>query len=317
MGKSPFKKAIVYIIFILALSALGWSHAEAQSYDFGLGSMLPLKSIESVFGPLLPPNGFGDTFRSELGIGLSTPIFNQITLTGNGHTYNLLNNVGMTPPDPTGTAGWDPSVQTQSLDGGPITYDFFAKFRVWRFAGKFDYSIFESRSRRSGGGGFFFNSVILSGDVDVIQGPWLTAGARARFFLNQPYFSFKNLGWPFFDPKTYTSVYFSGDAPWTIGAYIRYVPPEILGFPVHFEAWADFPLKGSPWTSVGAALVFRPQIYRFDLFSRLKCERTNFTISGSNTETTTPTVTTVNTFDQPWDLNLLWTLYGMEFGIFF
>ncbi len=306
MGKSPFKKAIVYIIFILALSALGWSHAEAQSYDFGFGSMLPLKSIESVFGPLLPPNGFGDTFRSELGINLATPIFQKILLSGNGVTYDLINTT------PTGDETlFLPTVAGRSLDSGPIVYDFFAKFRVWRFAGKVDYSIFEARSRGRHIDGFFFNSVILSGDIDVIQGPWLTAGVATKWWLNNPFFRFNNF--PTVDPVQNTNIYFESTAPATIGGYIRYVPPEILGFPVHVEAWADFPLKGSPWTSVGAALVFRPQIYRFDLFSRLKYERTTLSISGSNTESST----SPPTLGQTWDLNLNWALYGMEFGIFF
>ena len=307
MGKSPFKKAIVYIIFILALSALGWSHAEAQSYDFGFGSMLPLKSIESVFGPLLPPNGFGDTFRSELGINLATPIFQKILLSGNGVTYDLINTT------PTGDETlFLPTVAVRSLDSGPIVYDFFAKFRVWRFAGKVDYSIFEARSRGRHIDGFFFNSVILSGDIDVIQGPWLTAGVATKWWLNNPFFRFNNFPTQI-GPNVYTNIYFESTAPATIGGYIRYVPPEILGFPVHVEAWADFPLKGSPWTSVGAALVFRPQIYRFDLFSRLKYERTTLSISGSNTESST----SPNTLGQTWDLNLNWALYGMEFGIFF
>jgi hypothetical protein len=310
MGKSPFKKAIVYIIFILALSALGWSHAEAQSYDFGFGSMLPLKSIESVFGPLLPPNGFGDTFRSELGINLATPIFQKILLSGNGVTYDLINTT------PTGDETLVlPTVGVRSLDSGPIVYDFFAKFRVWRFAGKVDYSIFEARSRGRHIDGFFFSSVILSGDIDVIQGPWLAAGVATKWWLNNPYFRFNNFPTQIYppNPSTNANIYFESTAPATIGAYIRYVPPEILGFPVHFEAWADFPLKGSPWTSVGAALVFRPQIYRFDLFSRLKYERTTLSISGSNTESST----ILPTLGQTWDLNLNWALYGMEFGIFF
>jgi hypothetical protein len=75
---------------------------------------------------------------------------------------------------------------------------------------------------------------------------------------------------------------------------------------VHFEAWIDFPLKGSSYTSYAGALVFRPQIYRFDLFTRLKFERTTFIVSGDDSVT-----------NKPWDLNLVWNLYGAEFGIYF
>ncbi len=305
MGKSPFKKATIIFCFVMALMALGWGRAEAQVPDFGLGSIVPFKSLQTFFGPLFPATCIGDTFRSEFGMGLSTPLFDRIKLSGPNGSYNLLNNVATTPPGP----GWDPSVVTQSLDGGPVVYDFFAKFRAWRFAGKVDYSIFEARSRRADGSGFFFDSVILTGDVDIIQGPWLTAGGRLQCYLNQPYFKF-NLGMPFNgnssgDFDYLDKIYFSADAPWTIGAYIRYVPPEILGFPVHFDAYADFPLKGSPLKTYGVAFVFRPQIYRFDLFTKLKLERTTFTISD------------VSSTNSSWDLDMLWNLYGAEFGIYF
>ncbi len=150
MGKSPFKKATIIFCFVVALVASGWGRAEAQVPDFGLGSIVPFQSLQTFFGPLFPATCIGDTFRSEFGMGLATPLFDQIKLSGpsNYGSYNLLNNQPTTPPDPTNTAGWDPSVMTQSLDGGPVIYDFFAKLRVWRFAGKVDYSIFEARSRR-------------------------------------------------------------------------------------------------------------------------------------------------------------------------
>ena len=171
---------------------------EAQVPDFGLGSIVPFKSLQTFFGPLFPATCIGDTFRSEFGMALSTPLFDRITLSGkdiagNPVSWNLLNNAPSTPPDPTNTAGWEPIIMSQSLDGGPVIYDFFAKFRAWRFAGKVDYSIFEARSRRSDSSGFFFDSVILTGDVDIIQGPWLTAGVRTIWFLNRPQFKFNNL----------------------------------------------------------------------------------------------------------------------------
>jgi hypothetical protein len=297
MVKSPFKKATLCIFLVLAVVALDQSHSEAQGTDFGFGSLLPLKSIESFFGPLLPANGFGDTFRSEFGIGLTTPIFQKIVINGGGTSYDLLINQASDPATFLGV---------RSIDGGPMVYDFFAKFRAWRFAAKIDYQIFEARSRRADRGGFFFNSVILSGDVDIIQGPWFAAGVRAKFFLSKPYFQFPNFPIKLDDRNSDKNIGFEGDAPCTLGPYIRYVPPEIIGIPVHFEAWIDFPLKGSSYTSYAGALVFRPQIYRFDLFTRLKFERTTFIVSGDDSVT-----------NKPWDLNLVWNLYGAEFGIYF
>ncbi len=298
--------------------ASGWGRAEAQVPDFGLGSIVPFKSLQTFFGPLFPPTCIGDTFRSEFGMGLATPLFDRIKLTGTDATnnasvsLNLLNNNATTPPDPTNTAGWEPIIMTQSLDGGPVVYDFFAKLRVWRFAGKVDYSIFEARSRRADGSGFFFDSVILTGDVDIIQGPWLTAGGRFQFYLNQPYFKFNFLNYAINSTQTnqISELYFNANPPATIGAYIRYVPPEILGFPMHFDAYADFPLKGSPLQTYGVAFVFRPQIYRFDLFARLKLERSTFNI---NADVPSP----ITNSSTSWSLDMLWNLYGAEFGIYF
>ncbi len=75
---------------------------------------------------------------------------------------------------------------------------------------------------------------------------------------------------------------------------------------MHLEAWADFPLKGSPYKSYGASVVFRPQIYRFDLFTRLKMEYATFNLSSIDSSN-----------NGPWDLELQWILYGAEFGIYF
>ena len=97
MVKSPFKKATLCIFLVLAVVALDQSHSEAQGTDFGFGSLLPLKSIESFFGPLLPANGIGDTFRSEFGIGLTTPIFQKIVLNGGVTSYDLLINEASDP----------------------------------------------------------------------------------------------------------------------------------------------------------------------------------------------------------------------------
>ncbi len=82
MGKSPFKKATIIFCFAMALMASGWGHAEAQVPDFGLGSIVPFKSLQTFFGPLFPATCIGDTFRSEFGMGVSTPLFDRITLSG-------------------------------------------------------------------------------------------------------------------------------------------------------------------------------------------------------------------------------------------
>src|SRR5208283_5950873 len=66
-----------------------------------------------------------------------------------------------------------------------------------------------------------------------------------------------------------------GNRPTTLGAYLRYVPPEILVFPVHVEAKYKVPLSGSKLTIYGASLAFRPQIYRFDLSCKVILEKTH------------------------------------------
>lgn len=322
MGKSPSKKAITIFFFIFELMASAWSQAQAQVPDFGFGSLVPFNSLQSFFGPLLPPKGFGDTFRSEFGLGLSVAVFDKIGLSGEGpgsstndslvNYYNnisLLDNYPYSPPDPTQTAGWEPIVMGQSIDGEPLVYDFFAKFRVWRFAANIDYCFFESRGRRTDGSGFFFNPVILSGEVDIIHGQWFSAGLSLKSFISRPYFKYYHLQPQ--PPITGTfsgniNMGFTGQAPWTFGAYFRYIPPDILGFPFHVEAYADFPVKGSQLTTYGAAVVFRPQMYRFDLFSKIKAERSTFTMKGDD-----------SVYNMSWNLNLRWYLYGVEFGIYF
>ncbi|MGC8657701.1 MAG: hypothetical protein ACP5U1_01380 [Desulfomonilaceae bacterium] len=317
MTKSPVNKIIIRLIFFTAFMFVGLDRAEAQVPDFGLGSIVPFKSLQTFFGPLFPPIGLGNTFRSEFGMGMATPMFDRIKLTGTDATnnapvsLNLLNNNATTPPD-LGDAGWEPIIMTQSLDGGPVVYDFFAKFRAWRFAGKVGYMIFDARSRRADGSGFFFDTVTLTGDADLIQGPWLTAGVRTIWYLNQPYFKFNFLNYAINSTQTnqIRQLYFNANPPATIGVYLRYIPPEILGFPMHFDAYADFPLKGSPLQTYGVALVFRPQVYRFDLFTRLKMERSTFNI---NADVPSP----ITNSSTSWSLDMLWNLYGAEFGIYF
>ncbi|MGC8602308.1 MAG: hypothetical protein ACP5VS_01320 [Desulfomonilaceae bacterium] len=338
MGKSPSKKAITIFFFIFALMASAWSQAQAQVPDFGFGSLVPFNSLQSFFGPLLPPKGFGDTFRSEFGLGLSVAVFDKIGLSGEGagptgsaskQTYNnisLLDNYPYSPPDPTQTAGWEPIVMGQSIDGEPLVYDFFAKFRVWRFAANIDYCFFESRGRRTDGSGFFFNPVILSGEVDIIHGQWFSAGLSLKSFISKPNFKYYYL-YPNFNSNqpgpTPINVWFEGRTPWTFGAYFRYIPPDILGFPFHVEAYADFPVKGSLLTTYGTAVVFRPQMYRFDLFSKIKAERSTFTLSSDtipfsvNTQNGNPSNYPIANYNMSWNLNLRWYLYGVEFGIYF
>ena len=63
-------------------------------------------------------------------------------------------------------------------------------------------------------------------------------------------------------PQTYDmfSGKIRGKRPVTMGYYSRYIPPEILGFPVYFESFLNYRVQGSQLMSFGASLVFRPQI---------------------------------------------------------
>jgi len=301
--RSRAVKSITRVVLAAILvCAAGFVPCYAQSY----GSLLALSSIENIVGPIFPAKGFCSTFRSEVGTGFRAGDVVSAKLTGaTTGEFNLR------------TAAY--------LDEGPLRYDTYAILRFWRFGARGVYSNAETRSRRVNGARIDFSGLILGADFDAVQFQWLTLGASIDFYFIDPTLqgkfatnlSFGPTGTPIINTATIDLI---GTRPTTLGAYLRYVPPEILGFPVHVEAKYKVPLSGSKLTIYGASLAFRPQIYRFDLSCKLLAEMTH--LKFQNETQAFPAVTPISQPITPlslqnWELDMEWKYFGIEFSVYF
>ncbi|MGO9571346.1 MAG: hypothetical protein ACLP5H_27795 [Desulfomonilaceae bacterium] len=214
------------------------------------------------------------------------------------------------------------------LDESPLRYDTYANLRFWRFGARAVYSNAETRTRRVNGGRVDFSGLILGGDFDAVQFQWLTLGTSVDFYFINPTIQGVFVANPVNNSSYLTSetVNLRGDRPITWGSYLRYVPPEILGFPVHLEARYIVPLNGSKLTIYGASLAFRPQIYRFDLSCKVIVEKNHlkfqdnaqiqlFNVTTDKSGNTA--LTAVNTLPQNWELDMEWKYFGVEFAVYF
>jgi hypothetical protein len=289
---------------VLALTLLvsaGAVPCLAQSYAASLGSALPLGGLESVIGPIFPASGIGSTFRSELSAGVSG---------GDVRGAKLV-----------GSQAGEISLRRAFLDEAPLRFDAYANLRLWRFGFRAKYTNFETRAQHVNLAKVDFSGLTLGADVDVVQFPWLSLGACVDFYLYDPILQgpvFSAVRNPNPPPPSLgiqelADVKIVGRQPSTIGGYLRYVPPEILGYPLHFEAWVKVPfLAGSKLTSFGAALVFRPQIYRFDVACKLKAENQNLKFSNEPSSSLF-----IVPAEQKWEVDMEWNLYGGEIAIYF
>ena len=114
-------------------------------------------------------------------------------------------------------------------------------------------------------------------------------------------------GFPQGNPAVAQNIDIAGSKPLTWGLYFRYMPPAILGMPVHFDAFFNSPVTGSKLTSYGATLSFRPQIYRFDLACKLGLEKTNLKFSQFR-----QTVPPSNV-----ELDMEWQMFKLDFAAYF
>jgi hypothetical protein len=340
------------ILATILVCAVGFVPCYAQSYSSSLSSLLALSSLESIVGPIIPAKGFCSTFRSEIGTGFRAGDVVSAKLTGAVQGELNLRSAGF-------------------LDEGPLRYDTFANLRFWRFGARGVYSNAATRTRGVNGGRIDFSGLILGADFDAVQFQWLTLGASVDFYFINPTIQGAFVTIPPSLPGPSTSgattttqaallnsatVDITGNRPTTLGAYLRYVPPEILGFPVHVEARYIVPLSGSKLTIYGASLAFRPQIYRFDLSCKLIAEKTHLKFQGDTqiqlfnvNAVSTTTATSGTTFTivtdppgqlppitpitynsttlyptsalatprQSWELDMEWKYFGVEFAVYF
>lgn len=206
-------------------------------------------AIESIIGPLFPPNGFAGTFRSEIGTGISAIKLTSIKITGSSSGEFDLKHAAL-------------------METTPVGYNTYARLRLWRFGARAEYTFFDARSDQKDFAKFEFSGLKLGGDFDLVQFNWLALGFSTDFYFMNPQFTGelwrRDIG--------FYTLGLQGDRPILVGSYLRYIPPEIWGFPLHLEAYAKFPVSGTKFTTFGGALVFRPQIYRFDVAAKLTYE---------------------------------------------
>jgi hypothetical protein len=287
------------ILATILLCAVGFVPCYAQSYGSSLSSLFALSSIESIVGPIFPAKGLCSTFRSEVGTGFRAGDVVSAKLTGaNQGELNLRS--------------------AAALDEGPLRYDTYAILRFWRFGARGVYTNAETRSRRVNGARIDFSGLVLGADFDAVQFQWLTLGASIDFYFIDPRFQgiFATNPLDQSGVLTTATIDLVGNRPNTLGAYLRYVPPEILGFPVHVEARYIVPLSGSKLTIYGASLAFRPQIYRFDLSCKLIAEKTHLKFqNGAETVAHQGPMATLP--PQTWELDMEWKYFGLEFAAYF
>ncbi|MDQ7785387.1 MAG: hypothetical protein RDU20_21060 [Desulfomonilaceae bacterium] len=287
--------ALVGIVIVTMLCVAGVGPAKAQSYGSSLGyfsSFVPLMTtIEQYFGPILPPDGLGNSFRSEFGTGLAAAQLQSAILSRKRE-------------------GAEDLRIAAHLDKQPLRLDIFGNLRIWRLGLRANYWNFDSRSKMRNAGSFDLSGLILGGDVDLICQPWFTAGVQTDFYFFDPRFQGRVLYG--LTNETFT-LDVKGERPITIGTYARYVPPEILNFPLHVEGFFKASLNSTALTSFGARLVFRPQIYRFDIACRLLAEKTWVQYSAAPRTQ----LLGLDTAEEEWSLDVEYNLFGIDLAVYF
>ncbi len=286
-------------------------YASAQSGGGSVGSMIsfplvgsfePITTFEKFCGPILPKCGIGNTFRSEVGTGYGFATIRSAKLSRGNGDFDLRS--------------------FSALDQGPQYIDIRADLRLWRFGFRSYYYYFDNKSISRRFAKLSWSGARLGLDLDAIQHQCLTFGASLDWYLVNPSFNggfFTSTGTvtglrpdgTIGDLTTLTnfdSIDLTGSQPWTWGLYFRYMPPAILGIPVHFDAYYNLPLAGSKFTSYGGALTFRPQIYRFDLACKLGFDWSHLKFSN---------FVSTNLPPANWELDMEWQMFKLDFAVYF
>jgi hypothetical protein len=283
--------------------------AHSESFTSSISSLFPIATIESIIGPIFPPNGVGSTFRSEVRAGLTSAEVRTAHLMGS--TIGEL----------------DLSIDGKNiyiepyLDGDPLKFDADLNLRLWRFGLRGEYTNFTTRSRRYNMGRIDLSGASAGLDIDIVQLNWLTVGICADYWLKKPVFqgTVRN---HFNDPITLPpQVYFTGriegNRPTTLGGYFRYIPPEIMGWPLHVEAYIKTPFAGPKLWDWAVALAFRPQIYRFDASCKIKVGRTSLSFDDMTIAELVTGLAPGSEGLRQWGLDLQWNVFGVDFALYF
>jgi hypothetical protein len=299
MKPLPFHRMLLLIGLGLVLSGALVQPCNAQWKGFDFGSFNPLASVEYLTGPILPKGGLASTFRSEVFTGIGTASVEGAKLVGS--------NIG------------EVNLRTQGfLDESPLKFDLAANVRIWRFGLRSAYTLFENRTKQGHLGKIGMSGISAGLDADILQHEWFAFGASIDALFINPRFQgmVHNLSTHSQDPAfSGLTLDVVGNRPVMLGAYLRYVPPEILNIPVHFEAYTKWPFKGSRMLTYGASLVFRPQIYRFDIAARFFANKTYLKFSTDPDAQSSGIF--LNVPVQSWELDMEWNIYGVDLAVYF
>lgn len=274
------------VIILLGISGVT-DKVRAQGFSPGIGSGGPLASVEAVVGPFLPENGWTASFRSEVGSGFSLGKLQGAKLVG--------------------TITGERDLRTSSyLNKNPVRLDVYTHLRLWRLGFRGGYTNFENRSNRSNFASVDFSGFRIGTDFDIVQHRWLVWGCAIDGYLFEPEFH-----GAFDDSGRTVAVDVRGRRPVTVGTYVRYIPPDILGFPLHIESYWRVPFQGSRLTTWGTALVFRPQLYQFDFSCKLSYQTTYLKFQNDPKYQ-------FNLFPiEDWELDMEWRMFGVDLAIYF
>lgn len=296
---------------VLAAALLMIAHtlcADSQAAWTGpdINSIIPIRSIQPYLSQVFPVVSWGNSFRSEWGLRFSVAEVQIARLTGS--------KAGMVDLSPDLDQNYveDEKIEPY-LNGMPVRLDAYAALRVWRLAFRANYAEFTNRANLSTRGYLDFGGFSVGGDFDVVQREWLLIGLCADAYFREPVFN-GYVPYNSVAPHDFFDGEVRGNKPVTVGYYVRYVPPEILGMPLYFETFLNYPVKGAYYASIGASLVFRPQIYRFDILARLKFQRVNLAFDEDTVSKAGPAD---NKDPQNWKIDAAWNIYGLEFGMYF
>jgi hypothetical protein len=286
-----------FLAVALTLVVLGQAWGFGEGFASALCSSSMLKSIESVTGPLFPCGSIATTFRSEWGTGIVNAGVAGAKLTGSAADGTSFGQVDLR--------------DAAHLETNAFLVDFYANLRLWRFGLRGGYAFHEARSRKIDFTKIDLSAYSVRGEFDLVQNCWLAVGPSVDYYFNDP--RFEGSVQPVAPGPTYT-VNVRGDRPIALGGYMRYVPPEIIGWPMHFEAWFKMPFKGAKLKSYGASFAFRPQIYRFDLCTRLIAEKKYLKFGK---EPDSDYHHSGNLERQKWEVDTEWDFFGVEVAAYF
>jgi hypothetical protein len=286
-------KSITSLFTVVAIACglllvSGVELCRAQSIDGMISEGLGY--AQDFFGPLFPSDSLYNSFRSEMGVGAGFGTASVIRLTPeNGNDLAL-------------------DLRKSPLDDMPFRYEMCGAFRLWRLGARVSYTHLESGKEDQANLFYRFSPLKLGADIDIVRRPWLSLGASGDFYFTAPFLKGLTRGF---------EIDLRGTRPITAGAYLRYIPPDILGFPLHFEARAELPVtKDTRVESYSSWLVFRPQIYRFDAAIKFGFERQYTTIIATP-EYYDDTIGVGAPALQSFKLQTEWNFYGFLASVYF